>query len=105
MQEVQEIQVRSYETELGWEDPLEKWKPTAVFLLGKSLGKRNLAICSLWGCLESADQVYTHRHTHFNFELNRTTGIIWVPGGACGLYLKVGSDSGTAPMALLSCSS
>ena len=28
---------------LGWEDPLEKWQPTPVFLPGESHGERNLA--------------------------------------------------------------
>ena len=27
---------------LGWEDSLEKWKPTAVFLPGEFHGQRNL---------------------------------------------------------------
>ena len=43
---MQEAQVQS----LGQEDPLEKeWKPTPVFLPGKSLGQRSLAGYSPWG--------------------------------------------------------
>ena len=46
---MQEAQVQS----LGQEDPLEKeWKPTPVFLPGKSLGQRSLTGYSPWGCKE-----------------------------------------------------
>ena len=46
----QKTQVQS----LGQEDPLEKdWKPTLVFLPGKSLGQRSLAGYSPWGCKET----------------------------------------------------
>ena len=38
---------------LGWEDPLEKWLPPPVFLLGKSHGQRSLAGYSPWGHKES----------------------------------------------------
>ena len=49
MQKMQKMQVQS----LGWEDPLEKemeyWKPTPVFLPGKSHGQRSLEGHSPWG--------------------------------------------------------
>ena len=49
MQKMQKMQVQS----LGWKDPLERemeyWKPTPVFLPGKSHGQRSLEGHSLWG--------------------------------------------------------
>ena len=51
---------------LGGEDPLEKeWKPTPVFLLGKSHGHRSLVGYSLWGHKElfTTEQL-NNRGTH-----------------------------------------
>ena len=42
---VRETRVRS----LGWEDTLEKWQPVPALLLGKSHGRRSLAVYSAWG--------------------------------------------------------
>ena len=43
-----------------------KWKPTPVFLLGNSHGRRSLAGYSPRGCKESdmTDGADTHTHTH-----------------------------------------
>ena len=47
---------------LGWEDPLEKWQPTPVFLPGKSHGQRSLAGYNPWSHRESdtTEQLSTH---------------------------------------------
>ena len=44
---------------LGWEDPLEKWQPTPVFLPGESHGERNLVGYSPWG-LQRVDYDWSH---------------------------------------------
>ena len=38
----------TWDQSLGQEDPLEKWQPTLVFLLGKTHGQRSLAGYSSW---------------------------------------------------------
>ena len=48
--------VRSWVGKIPWR---RKWQPTAVFLLGKSHGQRNLAGDSLWGRRKVG-----HNHTH-----------------------------------------
>ena len=63
---IQETWVRS----LGWEGPLEKeWRPTAVFLPGKSHGQWSLVGYSLWSHRESAatEQITLSLHFHYHF--------------------------------------
>ena len=52
---------------LGWEDPQSRqWKPTPVFLPGKSHGQKSLVGYSPWGCkeLDTTEHTHTHTHTH-----------------------------------------
>ena len=49
---------------LGWEDPQSRqWKPTPVFLPGKSHGQKSLVGYSPWGCKELDTTEHTHTHT------------------------------------------
>ena len=41
-------QCRRQVQSLSWEDTLEKWQPTPIFLLGKFHGQRSLAGYSPW---------------------------------------------------------
>ena len=50
---------------LDWEDPQsKKWKPSPVFLPGKSNGQKSPVGYSLWGCKELDMTEHTHTHTH-----------------------------------------
>ena len=67
LQEMQETRVWS----LGQEDPLDrKWRPTPVFLLGKSHEQRNLVSYSPWSHKESdtADHIHTNTHEFSHLE-------------------------------------
>ena len=46
---------------LGREDPLEKWQPTPVFLLGNSHGQRRLEGYSPWGCTRVGQDLETEQ--------------------------------------------
>ena len=63
MQDTQELQVRSLSEEGPWR---RKWQPTAVFLPGKSHGRRSLVGFSPWGRWESD----TIKRLHFHFLLS-----------------------------------
>ena len=61
MQEMQETWVHSWVRKIPWR---RKWQPTAVFLLGESLGQRSLV-----GCRVSDSHTHTHTHTHYQHTL------------------------------------
>ena len=55
---MQEIRFDLWVRKISWRS---KWKPTPVFLPGKSHGQRSLVGCSSWGCKRvRPDEVTEH---------------------------------------------
>ena len=62
----------------GWENPLEEWQPTPVFLPEKLHGQKSLVDYSPWGHKESdvterlSTNTHTQRHTHIHTHFQDT---------------------------------